>query len=133
MRTPRFNASFFKGNRERLLKMLPKDSVAIIHSANEFIKGADTLHPYRQDSSFFYLTGIESPGCSLLLIPDNGKKPEEVLFVPPIDPEKEKWEGKMLSASDAREISGIKAIQTTNDFKTVLFRAKNGEKNYIVK
>lgn len=124
MRTPRFSPSFFKGNRERLLELLPKDSIALVHSGTEYLRGGDALHPFRQDSSFFYFTGIETPGCSLLLIPNNGGKPEEILFIPPVDPEKEKWEGKMLSTKMAAEISGVKVVQSVDELKVVLFRSQ---------
>jgi Xaa-Pro aminopeptidase len=124
MKTPRIQNTFFKGNRSRLLKNLPNNALALLHGAEPAVRGGDTLHPYRQDSNFFYFTGIDTPGCALLLIPDNNGKPEEILFIPPVDPEKEKWEGKMLSIEEAKKISGIETVYDIDTLKTVLFRAQ---------
>lgn len=124
MRVPRFSPSFFETNRKRLLESLPKDSIALLHSGAEYIRGGDALHPFRQDSSFFYFTGIDTPNCSLLLIPDNNGNPQEILFIPPIDPEKEKWEGKMLSRVKATSYSGIQTVYFSEELKTVLYRAQ---------
>lgn len=93
-------------------------------SASEEIRNADSLHPWRQDSSFFYFTGLETPGCSLLVFPQKNGKPEEMLFIPPVDPEKEKWSGRMLTRDEARDISGISSVHDSTLFEPMFFRSQ---------
>ncbi|MDH5560252.1 MAG: aminopeptidase P N-terminal domain-containing protein [Deltaproteobacteria bacterium] len=125
MRGPNLPANFFKKNREHLLKKVGTDSLVIIRSAERMIRNADINHPFRQDSNFFYFTGIETPDCILLLIPENQGQPEEILFIKPIDPIVEKWEGRMLTKQRATEISGIKNVQFLDQFQATFFRAQH--------
>ena len=124
MRTPVMPAGFFIENRKELLTGVEADSLVLIQSAPEMIRNSDTLHSWRQDSNFFYFTGIDYPNCALLLIPNGNGKAEEILFIPTVDQEKEKWNGKMLSIDRAREISGIKKIQNIEALLPTFFRVQ---------
>ena len=53
-----------------------------------------------QDPAFLYLTGVNEPGCYLVLDPRQGKS---VLFVPNKDPFKEFWNGKRLGFVEGDE------------------------------
>jgi Xaa-Pro aminopeptidase len=66
---------------------------------------------FAQEENFFYLTGHNEEAAGLILLPafhgDQGKTssaswdgPREVLFLPPKDPNKEKWNGLRMSPSD---------------------------------
>ena len=41
--------------------------IAIITTAPETARNRDSEFPYRHDSDFFYFTGFEDPGASLVL------------------------------------------------------------------
>lgn len=118
------SAEFFSSNRENLIKKLDADSLVLVQSAPEAVRNADALHYWRQDSDFYYFTGIDYPDCSLLIVPNPGEKDEVMLFIPPVDPEKEKWTGKMLTKERAKEISGIETVQSTESLAPSLFRAQ---------
>ncbi|MGB8359765.1 MAG: aminopeptidase P N-terminal domain-containing protein, partial [Acidimicrobiia bacterium] len=47
--------------RERLAKIVGSDGLAVIPAAHEVIRNFDVPHPFRQDSSFWYLTGFPEP------------------------------------------------------------------------
>ena len=49
----------FKRRRSQLMKMMGKNSIAILPSASEVIRNRDTHFPFRQDSDFLYLTGFD--------------------------------------------------------------------------
>ena len=117
-------ADFFINNRKKLCDKLGADSLVLIQSAPEAVRNADALHIWRQDSSFFYFTGIDYPDCILLIIPSPTENDEEILFIPPVDPAKEKWTGKMLTKEEAKEISGIKSVQYRENLAPTLFRAQ---------
>jgi Xaa-Pro aminopeptidase len=71
-----------------------------------------------QDENFYYLSGYDEPDAALLLIPDSptGKKlegPSEILYLPPRDPRRAKWEGPKLGPDDpnAAEKAGFQAVK----------------------
>jgi Xaa-Pro aminopeptidase len=71
-----------------------------------------------QDENFYYLTGYNEPDAALLLIPDlpNGGKPEgasEILYLPPRDPRRAKWEGPKVGPDDpgAAEKTGFQSVK----------------------
>ena len=45
--------------------------MAIVWSAPEQVYSADVNYEYRQDSNLLYLTGINQPGTTLVLMPGN--------------------------------------------------------------
>jgi hypothetical protein len=48
--------------------------LAVISTAPELTRNRDSEYPYRYDSDFFYLTGFEEPGATLVLqVQKNGK------------------------------------------------------------
>ncbi|NQU63741.1 MAG: aminopeptidase P N-terminal domain-containing protein, partial [SAR324 cluster bacterium] len=67
---------------------------------------------------------IDEQGCSLLILPNKKEPAEEILFIPPVDPEKEKWNGKMLNREAAREISGINHVQDAGNLPMTFFRVQ---------
>lgn len=77
-----------------------KGGVAVLFSAPYTIRNNDVHNAYRQDSNFYYLTGLEEPESICLFNPQS-KKPF-TLFVEPKDAVKELWEGKMLGLEGAK-------------------------------
>ena len=72
-----FTAEFFRGNRQRL-RQLFKGTAPIVITANGLLqRGGDNTYPFRQDSSFWYLTGIDLPDVVLVI-----DKDKEYLIVP---------------------------------------------------
>ncbi len=98
----RLPASFFAGNRERLLRQLRNmgpGTLAIIKSMPEQPRNGDGEQAFRQDSDFYYLTGVEEPGAVALLSTE-GDKPY-TLLVRPRDPKREAWNGPRLGVEGA--------------------------------
>ena len=129
MRPGHFSQDFYKTNRQKLLDQIDNESMVLIQSADLMIKTGDAAFVHKQDCNFFYYTGITYPNCSLLIVPNNDGKPEETLFIPPVDPLKEKWEGKMLTREKAREISGIKTVQLNDTFLPTFYRYQHWRDN----
>ncbi|MDD7298409.1 aminopeptidase P family protein [Fibrobacter intestinalis] len=74
-----------------------------------------------QDPSFLYLTGLNQPGCKLLLNPLAESEGErEVLFLPPKDALGEFWTGRKLAYSDdldeVKERTGFQRIYPSTEF-----------------
>ena len=65
--------------RARLLAGAGADAIVVLPAAPERVRSRDTLHPYRQDSDFLYLTGFLEPESVLVLVPGR-KHGEAILF-----------------------------------------------------
>jgi Xaa-Pro aminopeptidase len=62
---------------------------------------------FAQEDNFYYLTGHNEEGAGFILLPpakpgvaDSWDGPREILFLPPKDPAKEKWNGVRIAPSD---------------------------------
>jgi Xaa-Pro aminopeptidase len=62
-----FNKEFFKANRRALKDLVPNNAPIVVSANGSVQRNGDIVQPYRQDSSFWYLTGIEIPGCLLVI------------------------------------------------------------------
>ncbi|MDB5182487.1 MAG: hypothetical protein JWO47_271 [Candidatus Saccharibacteria bacterium] len=99
-----FTSEFFSKNRQRLLES--SEAELIILSANGLLqRSSDTTFPFRQDSNFWYLTGIEEPDYILVI-------GSEVTFLimPPRAEHRDLWDGAV----------DIKALQTTSGIEEIL-------------
>ena len=114
-------SDLFKLNRERFSGILPAKSMAIFRAAERMPRNGDQFYPYRQQSDFFYLSGIDYENAFLILYPDCPiDAMKEVLFIEPFNAVKATWEGHILSNQEAAEISGIKTIKRSDQLHTVL-------------
>ncbi|NLL27814.1 MAG: M24 family metallopeptidase [Bacteroidales bacterium] len=133
MRYEPFKPDFFIKNRKSLEKKLQKNSLVVL-AGNELIpQSADQFYPFRQNSDFYYLTGIDEENAMLCLCPHHpDSKLREVLFIQETNPTMVIWNGKRLNKEEASEISGIKTIKWTSDFDMVLRNlALNSETIYL--
>lgn len=90
--------------------MVP-NSLAIFVSNDEWPANGDALHPFKQNSDLYWLSGIEQEDSLVVLFPDcPDPKYREVLVLVRPHPLKEKWDGKRLRAAEATAISGISTI-----------------------
>jgi Xaa-Pro aminopeptidase len=100
MNQMQFDAEFFSANRQRLLKNT--DAALVVLIANGLLqRSADTTFAFRQDSNFWYLTGIEEPDYVLVF-----NEQESFLIAPPRPEHRDMWEGA-LDHSAMQKTSGI--------------------------
>lgn len=85
-----FTPEFFRNNRLRL-RSLFTGTAPIVMTANGLLqRSGDSTYPFRQDSSFWYLTGITEP--DVLLVMD---KTKEYLIVPSRSASREAFDGSV--------------------------------------
>ena len=121
MRYPTIKNDYFSGNRRELVSRLKPQSIALLFSSYQMPRNGDQYFPYRQQSDFFYLTGIEQEKSILLLAPDAADaKLREVLFILKANKTMEIWEGHKLTREEATEYSGMKTIRFSEDFESIL-------------
>ena len=111
----------FINNRAKLAAQLPPKSIAVFTANEAMPRNGDQFFPFRQQSDFFYLTGINEENAFLLIAPDYPDESlREVLFIEPYDEVKATWQGEMLNAQQATELSGIKTVKGSDNFYNVL-------------
>jgi Xaa-Pro aminopeptidase len=111
----------FTKNRERFIKAMLPNSIAIFVSNDEWPMNGDALHAYKQNSDLYWLTGVMQEDSMVILFPDNpDPKFRQVLVLVRPNELKEKWDGKRLRANEAREISGIQTIVWLDSIEALL-------------
>lgn len=89
------NYKIFKERRQKLLETIKKHYSDTKRGAVLlFSDFENTGTVFRQESSFYYLTGISQPACALV-IDLSGK---ETLYIPHYGKEREKWVSSVMSA-----------------------------------
>ncbi len=105
------NPDIFVQNRDRFVRQMQKNSIAIFVSNDEVPVNGDALYHFKQNSDLFWLSGISQEDSMVILFPDNPDiKYREVLVLVRPNELKEKWDGKRLRVSEAQAMSGIKTI-----------------------
>jgi Xaa-Pro aminopeptidase len=110
IRTPvHFKHDFFEHSRS-LLRSRIEDCEVIVITANGLLQmSSDSTFPFRQDASFWYLTGINEPDITLVIDED-----DEYVIVPERSASREAFDG----AVDDIEITKLSGIRTVLDEKT---------------
>ncbi len=105
------NPEIFVQNRQRFVKQMQKNSIAIFVSNDEMPTNGDQLYKFKQNSDLYWLSGITQEDSMVILFPDNpDPKYREVLVLVRPNEMKEKWDGKRLRVNEAQALSGIKTI-----------------------
>jgi len=121
MRYQTMSPEFFKRNRKRLVEKLLPESLVVLAGNEHMPWSGDQDYPFRQNSDFYYLTGIDEENALLCLCPHHpDPNMREVLFVQEADPTMVIWYGKRLSREEASGLSGIKTVKWVTDFKAAL-------------
>lgn len=92
----------FNNRRQALLAKMAPASAAVIFSAPETTRSADSDYPYRQNSDFWYLTGFNEPEAVLVLIKSDETHNHSVLFNRVRDLTAEIWFGRRLGKTPRR-------------------------------
>jgi Xaa-Pro dipeptidase len=111
-------------HREKLFSLFDDNQNGVV-----FIQGAETMYryetdyefPFRQESNFWYLTGVNEADCSLIL---DLKKEEYHLFVPERDAQYAVWHGYVKTKEQYLEEYQPDHLHYQNDILTVLNELK---------
>jgi Xaa-Pro aminopeptidase len=105
----------YRARRKRLQGRLQEGAVALVLGATD-ARGYGDVGTFRQDPSFFYLTGVELPGAALLL-----EREHETLLLPARKPSIEAWTGPKYGPGEdtAREL-GFEAVLDRDYSETVV-------------
>ncbi|MFT5657397.1 MAG: Xaa-Pro aminopeptidase [Gammaproteobacteria bacterium] len=109
----------FKRRRAQLMKIMGKNSIAILPSSSQMARNRDVDFPFRQDSDFLYLTGFNEPDAVVVLAPGR-KHGEYILFCREKDPEQETWHGRRAGQEGAVEVYGADDSFPIDDIDDIL-------------
>ncbi|NYS62351.1 Xaa-Pro aminopeptidase [Vreelandella salicampi] len=109
----------YRVRREALMRQLPASAAVILPSASLLTRSNDSEFPFRQNSDFYYLTGMTEPDALLVLLPGEGGSGkssgegigkgigESVVFCQDRDATLEAWTGRRLGAAGVVNEHGL--------------------------
>jgi Xaa-Pro aminopeptidase len=105
--------------RRAAIRELLGDSIAVIAGGTD-----DRLldrERFRQYNDFYYLTGVEDPGATLVLLPKGSQGPRELLFVK----KQQSWEAvfvgdRISPGASSQAATGIGAVRAISELDAVL-------------
>src|SRR2546421_2824143 len=81
---------------------------------------------FSQEYDFYYLTGHNEEGAGLIILPAKNNSasdgPGEILFLPPKNPDEEKWNGVRKSPSDPdiAAVTGFSTVKPFSDMRSIV-------------
>ena len=121
MRSAPIPAALFSRNRSKLVQKIDPGSLAVFSAGSKVVRSADQYFPFRQQSDFFYLTGIDRDDCALVLLPDHPEPDSrEILFIRKSDPKTELWSGPTLTKTQASALSGISRVKWMDELYSTI-------------
>ncbi len=95
-------------NRKKLFNLLKNNDIALFFSSSKLPRNGDQFYfPFRQNSDFFYLTGLKTPDNLLILYKNSGGEEKSMLFIYKPSIKESIYEDVFLSPSEAKNISGV--------------------------
>ncbi|MDQ2973557.1 MAG: Xaa-Pro peptidase family protein [bacterium] len=113
----KFESSFFSRNRLNLRETC--EVQAFIFASNGVLqRNGDSDYRFRQDSNFWYLTGVDEPDCWLYM-----DSTGDYLVLPEREKHRDLWEGS-IDSSELTNLSGIKKVITRKQLEARLKKHK---------
>lgn len=121
MRYEPINPDLFNHNRNRFIANMKPNSIGIFDSNTLMPENGDSFYRFKQNSNLFWLSGIIQENTKVILYPQNpDAKYQTVLLLDRPNQLKEKWDGKRLTQTLAKSISGITTVIWNDQLETLL-------------
>jgi Xaa-Pro aminopeptidase len=108
----------FRARRERFLALMPPKSIAVLRSAPLRTMTNDVEYLYRQNSDFYYLTGIDEDDVTAVFRPNAPDHLRYVLFLRPRDLRREAWQGVRVGPDEAVKAYGADGAFPLSEFSS---------------
>lgn len=117
MKYKSIDSRLFTENRKKFAAQMLPGSIAIFRSNYEFVRNGDASLDFKQNSDFFWLTGIDQEDSFLLLFPDSPEEAyRECLFLKQTNETIAVWDGHKYTKEEAYATSGIKSVFWNDTF-----------------
>ncbi|MGO9589596.1 MAG: aminopeptidase P N-terminal domain-containing protein [Candidatus Acidiferrales bacterium] len=124
----------YQARRAKLRAQIDAPLVILGYTGHE---DASEVAVFYQEPYFYYLTGHDEPGAALVLLPgapntEPTEGPQEILYLPERDLQKEQWEGSKVGPHDPgiAEKSGFQAVEPFDNVKTDLAKLAKTYTNF---
>lgn len=107
----------YQARRNQILEQMAEQSILILYSGSPVHVSADSYHLFEANRHFFYLTGLRRENMILVMRKVDGKT-STTLYIEKVDPNAERWTGKMVTAEEAKQISQIDDVRFNDRFVT---------------
>lgn len=106
----------YRDRRARVAERVGAGTIVVWGNGDD--RGYGDVGTFRQDSSFFYLTGVELPNAVLVMRP---RERNDALFLPPRNPNVERWTGpKWGPGEDSAAALGFDEVLSTAPWERVV-------------
>ncbi|MEO6360680.1 MAG: Xaa-Pro peptidase family protein [Sphingomicrobium sp.] len=128
-----FGPEVYRDRRRRLMDRM-KTGMAVVYGARTIDGSSTVAGVNRQNSDFFYLTGIPDEGGAALILAPGERDYKEILFLGIRDPEMERWEGERLSlGQELRNRTGFNKVYRASSLGSVAttIASRAGEMHFL--
>jgi hypothetical protein len=108
------NPGEFSARRGRVISAMSPGSIMILRSP----ESSDMFDYTKRGGYFYYLTGIDEPGCTLVIFskdfkmtPRSSSPVKEILFIHPENPERVNWDAPTIGIEGAKTKFGFKDVR----------------------
>lgn len=118
--------SEYQARRAALATSIGPDAVFIAFSSEPARRTGDVDWPFRQEDNLLYLTGVNEPDTTLVLLPGERER-REAIFSRDRDPSNERWTGAIASKEQVSAATGVPHVVSPrrfNAFVDALFQGK---------
>ena len=134
----RITAAEYQARRAALAKAIGPDAVFIAFSHEPMRRTGDVDWPFRQEDNLLYLTGMNVPETTLVLLPGEQDR-KELVFASDRDPGNERWTGRILSKEEVAADTGAREVVSPRRFSAFIdslfqggsFAAERAPSNYF--
>jgi Xaa-Pro aminopeptidase len=105
----------YAARRAAVAKAIGRDAVLVAFPALPARRTGDIDWPFRQEDNLLYLTGMNTPETTLVLLPGEAQHPE-LIFTADRDPSSERWTGRIASVADVTAASAVKDVRSVRLF-----------------
>ena len=116
----------YQARRAALAKSIGPDALLIAFSSEPARRTGDVDWPFRQEDNLLYLTGMNEPDTTLVLLPGERER-REIIFARDRDPSNERWTGVIPSKEQVTAGTGVRDVASPrrfNQFIDALFQGR---------
>ena len=118
-----------QGRRAALATAIGPDAVFIAFSSEAARRTGDVDWPFRQEDNLLYLTGMNEPDTTLVLLPGERER-AEIIFARDRDASNERWTGIIPSPQQVAAATGVREVVSPRrftEFIDALFQGRGWE------
>ena len=109
--------NIYKERRSRFIEKM-ENGVAVFAGNKSINYSGDADYDFRQNADFYYLTGYDRPGASLILV--KGKESKSILFINEPSTYSQVYNGMEPSLDEVKNLYGFDKVYYTGDFDDIL-------------